>query len=167
MISSIGATTNTANTATADLVAQLAKRVDTDNDGSISTTEFAAFLKDLIGAMSQGGSAKLSSSASTFGTSDATSIEDTPLPPCPAGWDPNKWVNANHTTPKYVVGRILWRYPPTPESLAQALPAVQAKYPGTTQVGQDKLQIPEWGLIDVGVDFGPGHGLSWAWQVVG
>ena len=165
MISSIGATTNTANTA--DLVAQLARRVDTDNDGSISTTEFAAFLTDLIGAMSHGSSTKVSSVSSSSSTSDAASIEDTPLPPCPSGWDPAKWVNANHTTPKYVIGRILWRLPPTPELLAQALPAIQAKYPGTTQVGQDKLQIPEWGLIDVGVDFGPGHGQSWAWQVVG
>jgi hypothetical protein len=149
---------------TTDLVAQLAKRVDADNDGNISTTEFAQFLTDLLGAMSQGASAKTSSLAST---SSATSIEDTPLPPCPGGWDAAKWTNPNHTTPKYVIGRILWRYPPTPESLAEALPAIQARYPGTTQVGQDKLQIPEWGLIDVGVDFGPGHGQSWAWQVVG
>jgi hypothetical protein len=153
---------------TSDLVAQIAKRVDADNDGSISTTEFAKFLTDLIGAVSQNASTKsLSGLASASGLASPLSIEDTPLPPCPAGWDGAKWTNPNHTTPKYVVGRILWRYPPSPESLAEALPAVQARYPGTTQVGQDKLQIPEWGLIDVGVDFGPGHGQSWAWQVVG
>lgn len=162
MITSVGTPSTT------DLVAQLARRVDTDNDGSISTTEFARFLTDLIGAMSNGGASQRSlSDLGSMGAASALSIEDTPLPPCPGGWDSAKWTNPNHTTPKYVIGRILWRYPPNPESLAQALPAIQARYPGTTQVGQDKLQIPEWGLIDVGVDFGPGHGESWAWQVVG
>jgi hypothetical protein len=151
---------------TTDLVSQIARRVDSDNDGNISTTEFARFLTDLLGAV--GHAASTRSFASTAAASAATpAIDDRPLPPCPAGWDPAKWVDASHTTPKYVIGRILWRYPPSPESLAQALPAIQAKYPGTTQVSQDKLQIPEWGLIDVGVDFGPGHGASWAWQVVG
>ena len=147
------------------MVINTVKRV-ADNDGNISTSEFAKFLTDLLGAMGGAASTK-SLSSLTASTSSATSIEDTPLPPCPGGWDSTKWVNPNHTTPKYVIGRILWRLPPNPESLAQALPAIQAKYPGTTQVGQDKLQIPEWGLIDVGVDFGPGHGQSWAWQVVG
>lgn len=158
--------TSATNATTTDLVTQLARRVDADNDGTISRDEFAGFLTDLIGAMTHAASARALSDAGV-GTSAASSLDRTPLPPCPAGWDPVKWTNPNHTTPKYEIGRILWRFPPSPESLAEALPAIQAKYPGTTQVGRDKLQIPEWGLIDVGVDFGPGHGQSWAWQVVG
>ena len=155
-------------TNTTDLVTQLAKRVDTNNDGNISTTEFAQFLTDLLSAMGSASTSATKSLSSLSSTSSSTSaIDDSPLPPCPGGWDATKWVNPNHTTPKYVVGRILWRYPPSPEALAQALPAIQAQYPGTTQVGSDKLQIPDVGLIDVGVDFGPGHGQSWAWQVVG
>jgi len=162
-------TSSVGSLSTTDLVSQLAKRVDTNNDGSISTGEFASFLTNLLTVMGSGSSSKAlsttGSGASPFSTTDM-SVEDTPLPPCPGGWDATKWANPNHTTPKYVVGRILWRYPPTPESLQQLLPVIQAHYPGTTLVGQDKLQIPDVGLIDVGVDFGPGHGQSWAWQDV-
>jgi len=99
---------------------------------------------------------------------------DNPPPPPPApstlpgvlpGWDITKWQNASHTTPKYVVGRILAQYPATPEGLKQALPQIQAQFPGTTLVGADKLNIPNVGTIDVGAGFNSGDpsGMQWWW----
>ena len=153
---------NTPKTTGADLtqlVEQLAKRADVNRDGQVSTSEFAQFLVGLLQATSPAG---------TFGTSSPTPLTspvDTPLPPCPSGWDSAKWVNPNHNTPKYVVGRILAKFPPTPDGLTQALPEVQKAIPGTTRVGDDKLDIPDVGIVDVGLSFGIGGGVGWWWGV--
>ena len=82
----------------------------------------------------------------------------------PAGWDQGKWTNASHTTPKYVVGRILSQFPDTPEGLQQAMPQIQQAFPGATQVGKDSINIPGIGIVDVGVGFSQGGGQGWAWQ---
>jgi hypothetical protein len=151
---------NTPKTTGADLtqlVEQLARRADANRDGQVSTSEFAQFL---VGLLQQ----TTSTSISTPSTS-STSLEDTPLPPCPAGWDAAKWVNPDHKTPKYVVGRILARFPPTPDGLTQALPEIQKAMPGTTRIGDDKLNIPDVGIVDVGLSFGIGGGVGWWWGV--
>lgn len=80
------------------------------------------------------------------------------------GWDANKLSDPNHQTPKYVVGRILSNYPDTPDGLKAAVPDIQQAYPGSTLVGDDKLNIPGVGTVDVGVSFGSGGGKGWAWQ---
>lgn len=87
----------------------------------------------------------------------------TPTGSAPPGWDQTKWSDPNHQTPKYGVGRILNKYPPTVAGLQQALAEVQKAYPGTTSDGKDKLNIPGVGTIDVLVGASQG-GVSWAWQ---
>jgi len=94
------------------------------------------------------------------------------LPPVPPGWDACKWSDPAHQTPKYVVGRIVASYRPSPSGLAAALPTINALYPGSaiTQPFGDKVDIPCVGLIDLVVNSGgaqnPDSGDSWAWQVV-
>lgn len=86
------------------------------------------------------------------------------LGPALSGWDPNKWVNASHTTPKYVIGRILSRYPPTVEGLKQAIPELQAAFPGLTFNGKDKIVVP--GLGPQGIDVlqaASTGGVAWQW----
>jgi hypothetical protein len=58
------------------------------------------------------------------------------------GWDQTKWQNTNLQDPKYVVGRILNGFPPTPEGLLAALPLIQRSYPGTQLSGKDTLLVP-------------------------
>lgn len=154
---------------TASLVSRVANRVDGNKDGSISKSEFSQFLTDLLGKLGGGpsdGALALSSTLSSK-TSSSTfpGVTSASLPPCPIGWNPEKWANESHQTPKYVVGRVLSQYPPTPAGLKQALTNVQAAIPGTTLIGDDKLQIPGVGTIDVGVSFGSGGGVGWCWRV--
>lgn len=82
--------------------------------------------------------------------------------PVPAGWDAEKWQNADHQTPKYAVGRILSQFPPTVDGLAQAAEQVAAAYPGASFNGKDKLTIPGVGTIDVLKGAGNG-GEAWQW----
>lgn len=99
----------------------------------------------------------------TVGLSVPAPATSTPATTALSGWDQTKWADPAHTTPKYVVGRILSGYPSTPDGLKQALPAIQAAFPGTSLVGLDTLNIPGVGLVDVGVGFSTG-GTGWAWQ---
>lgn len=147
------------------LVEQLAKRADANRDGQVSTSEFAQFL---VGLLQPGTTA--SSSVQTPSATDLVMPQIQPqstttatLPPCPGGWDAAKWHNPNHNTPKYVVGRILANYPPTPDGLTQAMPEIQKAMPGTTRVGDDKISIPDVGVIDVGLSFSIGGGVGWWW----
>ncbi|MEO8071028.1 MAG: hypothetical protein ABI652_06470 [Acidobacteriota bacterium] len=158
----------TADTASGDLAPlfqQLAKRADLNKDGAVSIAEFSQFLQNVIGASNTGSPAATTAVAKATSSLTPAAFAAT-LPPCPSGWDPVKWVNPNHTTPKYVVARVLENYPPTPSGLVAALPAVQAAMPGTTQVGKDKLDIPGVGVVDVGVAFSNGGGVSWGWMPV-
>lgn len=78
------------------------------------------------------------------------------------GWDAAKWGNTGYSSPKYDIGRILAGYDPTVSGLQQALSAIQAKYPGTTLQGLDKLQIPNVGLVDV-LQNAKAGGTGWWW----
>ncbi|HAH08160.1 MAG TPA: hypothetical protein DCM05_16820 [Elusimicrobia bacterium] len=86
--------------------------------------------------------------------------------PCPPGWDARKWADPNHRTPKYVVGRILAMFPPSPDGLRAALPAIGLNYPGTKLLpGKgDKVRIPCVGEIDLLQSAGTG-GKAWQWLV--
>lgn len=87
----------------------------------------------------------------------------------PQGYDPTKWANQGHNTPKYDIGRILSKYPPTPEGLQQAAAEVAASGHGTV-TGKDKITLaqgnPEYGghVIDVGQNFsGNADNKNWYW----
>jgi hypothetical protein len=62
------------------------------------------------------------------------------------------------------VGRILSMYGSTPEGLQQAMPAIQAAFPGAQLVGIDSINIPGIGIVDVGLGFDQGGNQGWAWQ---
>ncbi|HVT47963.1 MAG TPA: EF-hand domain-containing protein [Vicinamibacterales bacterium] len=164
MINPLDSTSTT--TGVSPLIEQIAQRVDANGDGSISTSEFSSFLTNLLQSISQAAHGTASTSTASSSSSSTGSSTDA-LPPCPPGWDSEKWVDPTHTTPKYVVGRILAKYPPTPAGLQAALPEIQSAMPGTTLDGDDTLNIPNVGYIDVGVAFGAGGGVGWDWQVTG
>lgn len=88
------------------------------------------------------------------------------LPDVLPGWDGTKWCNKSHTTPKYVVGRIIANYDHTPAGLTAALPEIASRYPGTKSLGGkgDKVHIPCVGDIDLITAAGEG-GKGWQWIV--
>lgn len=85
-----------------------------------------------------------------------------PLP----GWDPNKWNDQTHTTAKYVIGRILSKYPHTPEGLQQAKAEIEAT--GLARlVGDDTLQLLQGEGAGHTVDVMQGAkqgGQAWQWM---
>jgi hypothetical protein len=87
-----------------------------------------------------------------------------PATACLQGWDCCKWDDPKHQTPKYAVGRIIAAFPPTPAGLRQALPMINAIYPGTEILpGKgDKVHIPCVGVVDLIVAAGEG-GKGWWW----
>jgi len=87
-----------------------------------------------------------------------------PAAACLSGWDCCKWDDPKHLTPKYVVGRTIAAFPHTPEGLKQALPFINAVYPGTVILpGKgDKVRIPCVGVVDLIVSAGTG-GTAWWW----
>lgn len=103
----------------------------------------------------------------------AAALAAAPAHPVMPGWDGCKWNDLQHQTPKYMIGRIMAAFPPSPNGLAAIVPAVSVLYPGTKLVdstGMDKISIPCVGVIDMVVNSGgkqnPDGGDSWAWQVV-
>jgi hypothetical protein len=87
-----------------------------------------------------------------------------PARACLSGWDCCKWDDQKHQTPKYVVGRVISAFPHTPAGLKQALPIINAIYPGTAILpGKgDKVHIPCVGVVDLIVAAGEG-GKAWWW----
>lgn len=80
----------------------------------------------------------------------------------PSGYDPAKWTNPQHQTPKYVVSRILSGYNlGDPSQLQAAVADIQRAYPGTTWGGRDVMNIPGIGDVDFITDFGGANGLAW------
>ncbi len=80
------------------------------------------------------------------------------------GWDQTKWSDPNKSDPKYDVGRILAKYPPTTAGLQQAWPEIQKLYPSATFDGKDSISgIPgTLGAVDVLAGASQG-GTSWWW----
>ncbi len=81
-----------------------------------------------------------------------------------AGWDADKWNDPNHNSPKYVVGRILAKYPPTTAGLQQAWGEIQSAFPSATFDGKDSISgIPgTMGAVDVLAGASQG-GTGWWW----
>lgn len=83
----------------------------------------------------------------------------------PSGWDPAKWANPNHQSPKYAVGRIIVANGDMkdPGNRQKAIADIQRAYPGATYNGKDRVTIPGVGTIDIFQDASSG---MWgpAWQ---
>ncbi len=81
-----------------------------------------------------------------------------------AGWDEGKWNDPTHNSPKYVVGRILAKYPPTTAGLQQAWNEIHAAFPSATFDGKDSISgIPGTnGAVDVLAGASQG-GTGWWW----
>lgn len=71
----------------------------------------------------------------------------------PAGFDQTKWANADHQTPKYVLGRITNSYAQNGKidmaGMEKAFADIQKAYPGATWNGKDKVTIPGVGTSDL------------------
>jgi len=79
-----------------------------------------------------------------------------------SGYDPAKWNDPLHQTPKYVVGRILSGYNLNdPQQLQAAMNDIIKAYPGSTWGGRDVITIPGIGPVDVIRDFGGESGIAW------
>jgi hypothetical protein len=161
---------NSTSNPLAEIVANLTKRYDTNGDSALSRDEFGAFLNDFL----NGAGARTNS---TFGAGTAanTTNASSAAVGIMEGFDPAKLANTAHDTMKYQVGRILQKYPNTPQGLRDALPEIQAIVPGAQITGSagDKLDFGSFidaeqnrlGVIDVlrGAHAG---GLGWQWQPV-
>ena len=150
----------------------IAKRFDADGNGQLSMTEFADVMKTLLG----GSSAPTFPNASTTAPSAAaTTVPDRAPVGALAGFDPIKLANADHTTLKYQVGRILQYHPNTPQGLRDALAEIQKIVPGVKITGSsgDKLDFGNYidpkagriGVIDVLQSASLG-GRAWQWSPV-
>jgi len=97
-----------------------------------------------------------------------TPMTSSALPGVLPGWDQTKWNDPSRTSPKYVIGRILAKYPPTVQGLQQAQAELQQAFPGLSFNGKDTLTIPGAGdagqalTIDVLQNAGNG-GTAWQW----
>lgn len=82
----------------------------------------------------------------------------------PPGWDQAKWLNPNHQSPKYVVGRILASNGNMADQASRdaAIAQIQQAYPGTTFDGKDKVTIPGVGTVDIFTNASTGeYGMAW------
>lgn len=153
----------------ADMVANLTKRYDTNGDSKLSQQEFGSFLNDFL-------SGAAGRTNSTFGAGTAANSSPNAGPVGTLeGFDPGKLANTAHDSIKYQVGRVLQKFPNTPQGLRDALPEIQAIVPGVriTGSGGDKLDFGSFidakqtriGIVDVlrGSNLG---GLAWQWQPV-
>lgn len=71
----------------------------------------------------------------------------------PAGFDRTKWADADHQTPKYVLGRITNSYAQNGRidkaGMEKAFGDIQKAYPGSTWSGKDKVTVPGVGTVDL------------------
>lgn len=84
----------------------------------------------------------------------------------PAGWDPTKWADPNHQSPKYVVGRILVEAGDLkdPAKRNAAIENIKKAYPGAQFNGKDKISI-DGGKTWVDIFGGAGAGqFTPAWM---
>lgn len=81
----------------------------------------------------------------------------------PSGWDPTKWADPTHQTPKYVWGRIYQEAQASgdPNWMQTATQKFMQAYPGSQMISGDKIMTP-WGEeVDLFRDFGGANGISW------
>jgi hypothetical protein len=181
-ISSVSSTSDLANT--------ILNSFDKDQDGSLSKTEFASFLTQLVSGLktnstsseSSESSESSSATAATTGmstlfatvTSSVTSDDTREVVGSMMGFDGTKLADTTHDNLKYEVGRILQYYPNTPAGLQSALAEIQELVPGATITGTngDKIDFGDYtedgetiGTVDVIIGAGSG-GVGWAWNPV-
>ncbi|HEY3381476.1 MAG TPA: hypothetical protein VGK32_06890 [Vicinamibacterales bacterium] len=159
-----------------DLARTIMQEFDKNQDGQFSYDEFANFLDSFVQNLGIKPSRAASASSSTAGKVATasqpfvTSLDASTLPPCPPGWNGAKWTDLGHTTPKYVVGRILARYSPS-DWLDTAkrdtiLGDLKAAGFNVTAVGKDKVDFgSELGKIDI-VQGASSGGQAWQWLPV-
>ena len=80
----------------------------------------------------------------------------------PWGYDAGKFNDPNKHDPKYDVGRILSKYPPSTEGLQAAMAELGPL--GYRMSGKDSIVGPDGVPIDVGYAFGSGQGSHWQWN---
>ena len=86
----------------------------------------------------------------------------------PQGYDQGKWNDPNKNSPKYVIGRILSKYPPNSQGLQAAAPELQSL--GYRVDGKDGIIDPNGVRIDVGQAFsaaGTSGMGNWWWNPQG
>jgi hypothetical protein len=79
---------------------------------------------------------------------DATTTTTTKTTPtqAPPGFDPDKWANEAHQTPKYKITRITAKYNlADPNERNAAIAEIMAAEPGTQFNGKDKIMLPGTG----------------------
>ncbi len=125
-MSSTSSVLPTAATSVQDLTRSLLQGFDANKDGQLSVEEFSNFLNSFVKSMIGSSSSTASTGTATgsgVGTTplmptttpaaSTTSRLNDPLPPCPPGWNNQKWNDPTHTTIKYTAGRIMARYSPS------------------------------------------------------
>jgi hypothetical protein len=175
--------TPTAATTIQDLTNSLLARYDTNKDGQFSLDEFSsflnAFMKNISGSAVSGGSTTAPGTTTAVttpallsnGVSTSSSRLNDPLPACPAGWNAEKWANPDHTSVKYVAGRIMARYSPgdwvNEATREQILADFRAAGLKPTASGKDKCDFNDGaGAIDI-VQSASTGGKAWQWLPVG
>jgi len=149
----------------ASLASAITQKFDQNRDGKLSADEFGGFLKQLLPDSLKAVAAP--TAATTTTNSSVTRLGTM------AGFSEDKLADASHVTTKYVVGRILQRYPNTAEGLRAALPEIQQAIPGATISGSkgDLLNFGDYrdrdglriGIVDVLQAAGTG-GKAWQWM---
>lgn len=154
-----------------EMVANLTKRYDTNGDSKLSQDEFGSFLNDFL----NGAGTRTNSTFGAGTAANTTSSSSSTAVGIMEGFDPVKLANPSHNSMKYEIGRILQKFPNSPQGLRDALPEIQALVPGAKIAGSggDKLDFGSFidgeqnrlGIIDVlrGAHAG---GLGWQWQPV-
>jgi hypothetical protein len=172
---------------TSDLANSIIKNFDSDQDGSLSKTEFASFLTHLVSGLNDAKTSVtddstpistttpvLSSLYATASSVSSVTDQTREVVGTMMGFDSAKLADTEHKTLKYEVGRILQGYPNTPAGLQSALAEIQELVPGATLTGTngDKIDFGDYtesgekiGVVDVLVGAAAG-GRGWAWQPV-
>lgn len=154
----------TATNPFADLAAQLFKRVDTNNDGKLSTDEFRSFLEGLLSKADTTKAAPASSAAPapTPKAAGGTAAGYRPM----VGFDFGKLNNPAHVTQKYVFARatqdidLPFDRASRSAGLARIADYLKANgHPDVVVVGDDKLNFGG-GTPDIDVLTGDGQ---WWW----
>ena len=171
--------TPTAASTIQDLTRSIMQRFDTNRDGQFSLDEFSSFLTTFMTNI--GGSqasTTIASSAPGVGTTallsngvttTASRLNDA-LPPCPPGWNGEKWVDASHTTVKYTAGRVMARYSPSDwvneTTRQQILADFKAAGLNPTASGKDTCDFNDGaGPVDI-VQSASTGGTAWQWLCV-
>jgi hypothetical protein len=170
--------TPTAATSIQDLTKSIMQKFDANQDGQFSVDEFSNFLSSFL--KSVGGSAATTTAGGATGvgtpallsngvTTSSSRLND-PLPPCPPGWNGEKWGNAEHKSVKYVAGRIMARYEPgdwvNETTREQILADFKAAGLNPTASGKDKCDFNDGaGAIDI-VQAASIGGKAWQWLPV-